>query len=157
MKNITKSKLSFVLFCALFLLFFNSGFSQSTLASNLLLSENRTEYDDFLEFTAKKYDTVVYLSWVVKTDEKDYTFIIQRSYDKIEFETLGFKNAFGSKEKINILYCFSDEPSILTTDKIYYRICKIANTDNETVYSKIVKPVSIVKPVIEESSVIAVK
>lgn len=142
------------LFIVLFFIFSYTAFSQHAMTSGILLSEN-PENKDFVEFTAKKYDNTVYLKWVVTSDENDYTFLIQRSFDGVNYETLAIKSAFGAKVELDILYCYKDETGLMSTENMLYRICKIENIGNEITYSKATMPESIKRNEINKDRTVA--
>ena len=77
-----------------------------------------------------------YIRWLVKNDEKDGVFVIERSKDGIDFEALGFKDRVGSPLCVNLFYSFVDEQPVNGIS--YYRLMAIG-TDQSFSYSDVVR------------------
>jgi hypothetical protein len=77
-----------------------------------------------------------YVRWLVKNDEKDGVFVIERSRDGVEFEALGFKDRVGSPLCVNLFYSFIDETPGNGIN--YYRLMAVG-TDQSFSYSDVVR------------------
>jgi ribonucleotide monophosphatase NagD (HAD superfamily) len=77
-----------------------------------------------------------YVRWLVKNDEKDGVFVIERSRDGVDFEALGFKDRVGSPLCVNLFYSFIDEAPEKGIN--YYRLMAVG-TDQSYSYSDVVR------------------
>ena len=66
-----------------------------------------------------------FLKWIVKSTENSGTFIIQRTDNGKDFDMIGSVNNVGTKEKVELLYCFTDDKPMLC-GKTQYRIMQIS-------------------------------
>ncbi|MFH2096018.1 MAG: hypothetical protein ABIJ16_09965, partial [Bacteroidota bacterium] len=89
------------------------------------------------DFKAKLCEGTVYLNWLMPMEQEDCVFLIQKSYNNIEFETIGTKRGVGGDVKIDLLYCFSEKAELVPGSYIFYRICKITKDQQNPVYSEV--------------------
>jgi hypothetical protein len=76
-------------------------------------------------FTASLVEGVVYINWRMKGEPDKSVFMIERSINGGEFESLGLKDGFAAPNKdIELLYCFQDITPL--TGNNVYRIKQFA-------------------------------
>ncbi len=88
-----------------------------------------------LEFRASIKNDYVELDWQTSAEENSSGFDVERSYDGVHFEKIGFVSAAGNST-IETKYSFSD-PALLK-DEVYYRLREI-DLDNRFAYSEVRK------------------
>jgi N-acetylneuraminic acid mutarotase len=86
-----------------------------------------------ISFTGKLQQHEALLQWKAVELSTTSVFIIERSFDGIQFEPVGNVQASMQKE----LYEFSDPLAAMNDQKIFYRL-KIMDLDNSHTYSKVV-------------------
>jgi hypothetical protein len=91
-----------------------------------------------ISFTANWQENRANLAWQTASEVNNKGFEIERSIDKINFETIGFEKGKGNTNS-TILYTFSDNISHLNlaSSTVYYRLKQI-DFDNKFEYTKIV-------------------
>jgi hypothetical protein len=91
---------------------------------------------EFTSFTAAQIGNVVNLNWATATEINNYGFEIQRSLDKGDFITVGFKNGNGTTTQPQ-QYQFSDNINDINATSISYRLKQI-DFGGRFEYSKVV-------------------
>ncbi|GAB4294721.1 MAG: hypothetical protein Kow0068_19500 [Marinilabiliales bacterium] len=115
-----------------------NGYSQFVVTNNNSFLRTENEKTVLNNLQAKYYNNLVYLKWTSSTTPEDCFFIIQKSYDGNNFETIGFKKIYGDTVKVNLLYCFKDTLKSESNAQVYYRIAKPVDNE-ELLYSNIVE------------------
>lgn len=90
-----------------------------------------------LNFTSQKNGNEISLSWITGDENNCKNFIVEKSYDGINFEKIGLVNA---KNNLINNYNFLDNINYLITENstFFYRL-KMVDVDNSFTYSKIIK------------------
>ena len=96
----------------------------------------KDEVDNFISFSPVNVEGKVYLRWMVRNDRKDGVYIIERSNDGTNFESLGFKDRVGSDKNIKLFYSWIDVAP--PTDEAHYRIMQVG-VDRTYTYSDVVR------------------
>ena len=96
----------------------------------------KDEVDNFISFSPVNVEGKVYLRWMVRNDRKDGVYIIERSDDGTNFESLGFKDRVGSDKNIKLFYSWIDVAP--PTDEAHYRIMQVG-VDRTYTYSDVVR------------------
>ena len=96
----------------------------------------KDDVDNFISFSPVNVEGKVYLRWMVKNDRKDGVYIIERSNDGTNFESLGFKDRVGSDKNIKLFYSWIDVAP--PTDEAHYRIMQVG-VDRTYTYSDVVR------------------
>ncbi|MBI3500763.1 MAG: hypothetical protein HY063_03125 [Bacteroidetes bacterium] len=117
----------FAIACAVFLLGNTNAKAQLVYVSK---GGDSTRYveDSIAEiklFTATYNEGKVYLKWLVANQHADGTYIIFRSSDGKNFETIGTKNGIGVPISNDIAYYFTDENPCAKT--AYYKLLHIGS------------------------------
>jgi len=96
----------------------------------------KDDVDNFISFSPVNVEGKVYLRWMVRNDRKDGVYIIERSNDGTNFESLGFKDRVGSDKDIKLFYSWIDvaPPSV----EAHYRIMQVG-VDRTYTYSDVVR------------------
>jgi Secretion system C-terminal sorting domain len=89
----------------------------------------------FIQFSANYFNEKVLVSWSVSQEVNAKEYVIERSLDGREFNTIGVQAYYISNTAINH-YSFSDNLSAVSQRVIYYRIKQIDNNGSYA-YSKI--------------------
>ncbi|MFH1320772.1 MAG: hypothetical protein ABII90_08990 [Bacteroidota bacterium] len=76
-----------------------------------------------VDHSAKYLEGNVYLKWRVKGQTDDCMYLIQRSDNGRDFNTVGYKAGIGSLPQLLILYCYIDKTPLQGTS--YYRLMRI--------------------------------
>ena len=76
---------------------------------------------ELVSFSASVSANVVTLSWSTATELNNRGFEIERSSDKIDWRTNGFKEGNGTTSEPQN-YSFNDDLSDITSDRLYYRL-----------------------------------
>lgn len=123
------------------LLFSNNVFSQMAARDNFLLTEKVKMKCPYVNFEYNAIGGKVFLKWTCKSNEQKTLFIIQKSDDGKNFETLKVKEGVCTKADVSLLYCYVDEKPN-KKGKTYYRIGKIDKNGDikyseELVYNKL--------------------
>ncbi len=92
--------------------------------------------DNFISFSPVNVEGKVYLRWMVQNDQKDGVYIIERSNDGTNFESLGFKDRVGSDKKIKLFYSWIDVAP--PAEEAHYRIMQVG-VDRTYTYSDVVR------------------
>lgn len=90
-------------------------------------------------FNAVYSNKKTHLSWAVKNQLKQGTYIIERSEDGAHFEIIGVEKGVPTKKRRSGLFFFTDESAEQV--KTYYRIKHLAN-DNSVLVSEKILPVN---------------
>ena len=96
----------------------------------------KDDVDNFISFSPVNVEGKVYLRWMVRNDRKDGVYIIERSDDGTNFESLGFKDRVGSDKNIKLFYSWIDVAP--PTDEAHYRIMQVG-VDRTFNYSDVVR------------------
>jgi hypothetical protein len=79
---------------------------------------------EFLSFSASVVANVVTLNWSTATELNNHGFEIERSTDKGDWRTIGFKEGKGTTSESQN-YTYSDQLSDIASSKLYYRLKQI--------------------------------
>lgn len=85
------------------------------------------------DFAPNYLDGKVYVNWTVTQKDYECTYVIQRSEDNENFETIGYKKGVATGIKNKIRYSFIDEKPFVSI--IYYRLGEICK-DGTIKYSQ---------------------
>ena len=96
----------------------------------------KDEVDNFISFSPVNVEGKVYLRWMVKNDQKDGVYIIERSDDGTNFESLGFKDRVRSDKNIKLFYSWIDVAP--PAEEAHYRIMQVG-VDRTYTYSDVVR------------------
>jgi len=96
----------------------------------------KDDVDNFISFSPVNVEGKVYLRWMVRNDRKDGVYIVERSDDGTNFESLGFKDRVGSDKNIKLFYSWIDVAP--PTDEAHYRIMQVG-VDRTYTYSDVVR------------------
>ena len=105
----------------------------------------KDDVDNFISFSPVNVEGKVYLRWMVRNDRKDGVYIIERSNDGTNFESLGFKDRVGSDKNIKLFYSWIDVAP--PTDEAHYRIMQVG-VDRTYTYSDVVRVKTGVAPTV---------
>jgi hypothetical protein len=92
--------------------------------------------DNFISFSPVNVEGKVYLRWMVRNDRKDGVYIVERSNDGTNFESLGFKDRVGSDKNIKLFYSWIDVAP--PAEEAHYRIMQVG-VDRTYTYSDVVR------------------
>ena len=92
---------------------------------------------EFLSFSSSVEGNTVNLSWQTATETNNHGFEIQRSSDKINWSTIGFREGKGTTSEPQ-QYFYSDILTDIATSKLFYRL-KQVDFDGSFEYSKILE------------------
>jgi hypothetical protein len=96
----------------------------------------KDDVDNFISFSPVNVEGKVYLRWMVRNDRKDGVYIVERSNDGTNFESLGFKDRVGSDKNMKLFYSWIDvAPPV---DEAHYRIMQVG-VDRTYTYSDVVR------------------
>lgn len=87
-----------------------------------------------VDFTGQLKEDHVYLQWTTATEANSLGFYVERSYDGVQFSTIGFVAATGATSGLRA-YAFRDQDAAQA--RSFYRL-KLADVDNQFTYSKII-------------------
>jgi hypothetical protein len=96
----------------------------------------KDDVDNFISFSPVNVEGKVYLRWMVRNDRKDGVYIIERSSDGTNFESLGFKDRVGSDKNMKLFYSWIDVAP--PADEAHYRIMQVG-VDRTYTYSDVVR------------------
>ena len=96
----------------------------------------KDDVDNFISFSPVNVEGKVYLRWMVRNDRKDGVYIIERSNDGTNFESLGFKDRVGSDKNMKLFYSWIDVAP--PADEAHYRIMQVG-VDRTFNYSDVVR------------------
>jgi ELWxxDGT repeat protein len=89
-----------------------------------------------LSFDAVRNKDAVDVKWITTTETNTKDYIVQRSYNGMQFQNIGTVQAAGNSTK-QLSYLFKDADALQTgANKIYYRL-QIRDNDGKMSYSKI--------------------
>lgn len=101
-----------------------------------ILDETVTLPVSLLSFDATRNKDAVDVKWVTATETNTKDYIVQRSYNGMQFQNIGTVQAAGNSNK-QLSYLFKDADALQTgANKIYYRL-QIRDNDGKMSYSKI--------------------
>jgi hypothetical protein len=109
-----------------------SGFAQESNASQMLLASTTTNQGTISNYTAVYNSGKVFLNWTAKNEPADCIYIIERSGDARDFQSVGVKEGIGTA--IELFYSWMDETP--PAGFAYYRVKKIAK-DGTQFYSQV--------------------
>lgn len=92
--------------------------------------------DNFISFSPVNVEGKVYLRWMIRNDRKDGVYIVERSKDGTNFESLGFKDRVGSDKNIKLFYSWIDVAP--PSEEAHYRIMQVG-VDRTYTYSDVVR------------------
>ena len=92
---------------------------------------------ELLSFSASVAANVVTLNWSTATELNNFGFEIERSSDKTNWRTIGFKEGKGTTSEPQ-QYSYSDKLSDITSSRLYYRL-KQVDYNGSFEYSEIVE------------------
>ena len=105
----------------------------------------KDDVDNFLSFSPVFLEGKTYLRWMVQNDRKEGVYIIERSADGTNFESLGFKDRVGSDKNMKLFYSWIDiTPPI---GEAHYRIMQVG-IDRTYTYSDIVRVKTSATPIV---------
>ncbi len=96
----------------------------------------KDDVDNFISFSPVNVEGKVYLRWMVRNDRKDGVYIVERSNDGTNFESLGFKDRVGSDKNIKLFYSWIDVAP--PSEEAHYRIMQVG-VDRTYTYSDVVR------------------
>jgi len=96
----------------------------------------KDDVDNFISFSPVNVEGKVYLRWMVRNDRKDGVYIVERSDDGTNFESLGFKDRVGSDKNIKLFYSWIDVAP--PSEEAHYRIMQVG-VDRTYTYSDVVR------------------
>jgi hypothetical protein len=96
----------------------------------------KDDVDNFISFSPVNVEGKVYLRWMVRNDRKDGVYIVERSKDGTNFESLGFKDRVGSDKNIKLFYSWIDVAP--PSEEAHYRIMQVG-VDRTYTYSDVVR------------------
>jgi len=119
-----KNKMNlFMLFSMIMMSFSNCASAQGPLKTENSIYTANTDQIHISNCTMISVQEKNYLKWTAKGEEENTIYVVERSINGNEFESIGVKKGYASPENFQILYCFTDEnPSVLTCT---YRIKQI--------------------------------
>lgn len=92
---------------------------------------------ELTSFSGLHFSYEVLLSWSTATELNNHGFEVERSLDKINWATIGFRKGKGTTSETQD-YTYSDDISEISTQKLYYKLKQIDFNGNFE-YSKIVE------------------
>ena len=109
-----------------------SGFAQQNSPNQILAANTMPDQGSIINYTTVYNSGKVFLNWTAKNEPADCIYIIERSADAREFQSVGVKEGIGTS--IELFYSWMDEspPSGFS----YYRVKKIAR-DGTQFYSQV--------------------
>ena len=109
-KNISCMKTVVVIIFSCFFLFIatQSVFCQQEKSKMLVQSINNTQNKTINNLSVIAYSGKIYLMWLVKGQQKNCTFFIERSVDSEHFEIKAAKSGYPSPFDKTIMYCYVD-------------------------------------------------
>ena len=105
----------------------------------------KDDVDNFVSFSPVNVEGKVYLRWMVRNDRKDGVYIVERSKDGTNFESLGFKDRVGSDKNIKLFYSWIDVAP--PSEEAHYRIMQVG-VDRTYTYSDVVRVKTGVAPTV---------
>ncbi len=119
---------------------FNSHYIGFTLTSGVNPNDN-SNFDPLLpvelsSFTAAIQNKAVVLNWVTATEINNYGFEVEKSFDKVNWNKIAFKNGYGNSNSVKD-YTYNDK-DITKNGMYYYRLKQIDN-NGDFEYSNIVE------------------
>jgi Secretion system C-terminal sorting domain len=93
------------------------------------ITDSTTVPVELVSFTASASANVVTLNWATATEINNHGFEIERSVDKTDWKTIGFKEGKGTTSEPQN-YSFTDNLSGFSNTKIYYRLKQIDYNGN---------------------------
>src|SRR3989339_828956 len=129
-KNISCMKTVVVIIFSCFFLFIatQSVFCQQEKSKMLVQSINNTQNKTINNLSVIAYSGKIYLMWLVKGQQKNCTFFIERSVDSEHFEIKAAKSGYPSPFDKTIMYCYVDSTPFQMQS--YYRITVIDIEDH---------------------------
>ena len=115
----------------LMLLSASTGFAQQN-DPNQLLASTSTNTGSIINYTTVYNSGKVFLNWTAKNEPADCIYIIERSGDARDFQSVGVKEGIGTS--IELFYSWMDETP--PDGFAYYRVKKIAK-DGTQFYSQV--------------------
>jgi hypothetical protein len=120
-----------VLSSTLFAIILSTFISTAQVKENHLLTANVESVSKIESIKGILNENQVYLKWTSVGQKEDGLFIIERSTNNVDFETIGFKKGIGSNVKQAIMYCFTDED--INYGKVSYRVKHVTEGNNPAV------------------------
>ena len=109
-----------------------SGLAQQTDPTQMLLASNTTNVGSISNYTTVYNSGKVFLNWTAKNEPADCIYIVERSADGREYQSVGVKEGIGTA--IELFYSWMDETP--PDGFAYYRVKKIAK-DGTQFYSSV--------------------
>ena len=110
----------------------SSGFAQQTDQSQMLLASVTTDQGSISNYSAIYNSGKVFLNWTAKNEPSDCIYIVERSGNAHDFQSVGVKEGIGTS--IELFYSWMDETP--PDGFAYYRVKKITK-DGTQFYSQI--------------------
>ena len=112
-----------MLFSMIMMSFSNYASAQGPLKTESTVYTANADQYHITSCTMKSVQDKNYLKWTVKGEMENTVYVVERSINGNEFESIGVKKGYASPESFQILYCFTDEnPSCYSCS---YRIKQI--------------------------------
>lgn len=108
----------------------SSGFAQQANSSQMLLASNNITVESISNYSTVYNSGKVFLNWTAKNETADCIYIIERSADGRDFQSVGVKEGIGTT--IELFYSWMDNTP--PEGYAYYRVKKIAK-DGTQLYS----------------------
>jgi len=104
--------------------------------TGLILRYDDTTYlpVELISFEGKVNDSKIILSWITASELNNQGFYIEKSYDKINWETIGFTPGKGTSTEKNYYWFIDDRPSKV---ELYYRLRQV-DFNGTFIYSEII-------------------
>ena len=109
-----------------------SSFAQQADPNQMLLASTTTNPGTITNYTTVYNSGKVFLNWTAKNEPADCIYIVERSVDSKEFQSVGVKEGIGTA--IELFYSWMDETP--PDGFAYYRVKKIAK-DGTQYYSQV--------------------
>lgn len=129
MKNLKRISAAVICF-----LMFNSANAQQNIVMEAPAGPDTIT--NIVSFTAINNEGKVYLKWLVKDQQHDGLYLIERAEDGKNFDIVGIKESVGTTLKSALLYCFTDVSPMSKT--AFYRVRHVGD-NNEYFLSDVVK------------------
>jgi hypothetical protein len=110
----------------------SSGFAQQSDDNQMLLASVTTNQGTISNYTAVYNSGKVFLNWTAKNEPADCIYIVERSSDTHDFQSVGVKEGIGTS--IELFYSWMDEAP--PEGFAYYRVKKISK-DGTQFYSQV--------------------
>jgi hypothetical protein len=109
-----------------------SGFAQQSNPNPILAASTIADQGSIINYTTVYNSGKVFLNWTAKNEPADCIYIIERSADAREFQSVGVKEGIGTS--IELFYSWMDDSP--PAGFAYYRVKKIAK-DGTQFYSQV--------------------